>query len=61
MPANPDPPAPRPICPKCHLPIRSGEKEISYEGHFYHIGCAPPPGSGGDKDDPYRGETPIAI
>lgn len=58
----PDPAVPpRPICPKCHLPIRAGEPAVSYEGHFYHRGCAPPLARAGDKDDPYKGETPIAI
>jgi len=60
MATNPAAP-PRPICPKCHLPIRDGQNAISYEGAFYHLDCAPAPGSKGNKDNPYSGGTPIAI
>lgn len=61
MPESTSPAVPRPTCPKCHLPIRAGEAKISYLSHFYHRHCAPPMAQAGDKDDPYKGETPIAI
>jgi hypothetical protein len=55
------PDAARPICPKCHLPIREGEAKVFYEGKSYHRHCAPPAGSAGDPDDPYSDSTPISI
>ena len=52
---------PRPVCPKCHLPIRDGQHAVSYEGAFYHRDCAPAPGSKSEKDNPYSDSNPIAI
>ncbi|MGH9417587.1 MAG: hypothetical protein ACRD01_13270 [Terriglobales bacterium] len=43
----------RPLCPKCHLPIRDDQRSITHLGKTYHSGCAPAPESAGDKDEPY--------
>ena len=51
----------RPICAKCHLPIREGEFSINHQGKSYHKGCAPSPASASDKDNPYAQTTPISI
>ncbi|MGH9418312.1 MAG: hypothetical protein ACRD01_16960 [Terriglobales bacterium] len=56
------PPAPRPVCPKCHLAVREDQNAVSYEGAFYHRGCAPNIGRANDrKDDPFADTTPISI
>ena len=54
------PEAARPICAKCHLPVREGEPESFHQGKTYHRDCAPAPGSAGDKNDP-NPLTPISI
>ena len=52
--------APRPTCPKCHLPVREHEPAVFHEGKTYHRGCAPKPAAG-KPGNPYSDETPIAI
>ncbi|MGH9486872.1 MAG: hypothetical protein ACRD04_04695 [Terriglobales bacterium] len=49
----------RPICPKCHLPIREGQSWITHGGKTYHHDCAPAPASAGEKDEVYEGPFEI--
>ncbi|MGH9465738.1 MAG: hypothetical protein ACRD1Y_00120 [Terriglobales bacterium] len=46
---------PRPICPKCHLPVKEDESWITHQGKTYHRLCAPEPEVAGKKDEVFSG------